>query len=347
MIGCGEKTKETGGEGDGEKKQGVIMLRYKVGSESTEQREEGFLNTLKDEYPELDIISSDQYAGTTLEEALESAKQQIIKHGDNVDGFFAVCEPNANGVLLALEKEGLAGKLTFVGFDPNAKMVQAMREKKMDGIVLQDPVTMGNLAVKTMVAHLDPSMKLDEETIKEGGKIKTRISTGEYCATPENMNSEEMNRLLNPPMQNGAGFQPENPDYTIAVIPKGSTHEFWKSVHYGANEAAKELDAVGIKVEVIFKGPLDEGDAEGQKQLVNQFITKKVDGICLAPLDSGALRSPVALAKENGIPVVIFDSGLEDSDNLCVSYVATDNYVGGALAARCLGDALKKKAAAE
>ena len=346
MIGCGSTNPDSAGNDSNGDKRGVIMLRYTVGSQSTEQREEGFLNTIKDEYPELTIVSSDEYAGTTLDSSLETAKQQMIKHGDKIDGFFAVCEPNANGVLLALEKEGLDGKIKFVGFDPNERMVLALRDKKMHGIVLQDPVTMGNLAVKTMVAHLDSEMKLDEEKIKEDGKIKKRISTGEYCATPENMDTEEMKRLLNPAQQNGTGYQPEEPDYVIAVIPKGSTHEFWKSVHYGANEAAKELAAVGIEVEVLYKGPQEEGDREGQIKLVSQYINKKVDGICLAPLDSGALRAPVALAKENGIPVVIFDSGLDDSDELCVSYVATDNYVGGALAARCLGDALTKQEAA-
>jgi ribose transport system substrate-binding protein len=112
---------------------------------------------------------------------------------------------------------------------------------------------------------------------------------------------------------------------TIAVIPKGTTHEFWKSVHLGALRAAKELD-----VEILWKGPLQENDRQGQINEVEAFINRGVTGICLAPLDSKALRKYASAAMAKKIPVVIFDSGLDGDDY--VSYVATDNYKGGALA---------------
>jgi ribose transport system substrate-binding protein len=111
----------------------------------------------------------------------------------------------------------------------------------------------------------------------------------------------------------------------IAVIPKGTTHEFWKSVHAGAMDAAKELG-----VEVIWKGPLKEDDREEQIKVVEDFTTQGVDGIVLAPLDDTALRVPVQNAQRSGIPVLIFDSRLKDVDT--VSFVATDNYLAGELA---------------
>jgi len=112
---------------------------------------------------------------------------------------------------------------------------------------------------------------------------------------------------------------------TIAVIPKGTTHEFWKSVHFGAMKAAKELD-----VEILWKGPLQENDRQGQINEVEAFINRGVSGICLAPLDSKALRKYASAAMAKKIPVVIFDSGLEGDDY--ASFVATDNYKGGVLA---------------
>src|SRR6185295_13054473 len=112
---------------------------------------------------------------------------------------------------------------------------------------------------------------------------------------------------------------------TLALIPKGTTHEFWKSVHFGAQKAAKELD-----VDIIWKGPLQENDRQGQINEVETFINRGVSGICLAPLDSKALKKYASAAMAKKIPVVIFDSGLEGDDY--VSYVATDNYKGGALA---------------
>src|SRR3954466_12906586 len=113
---------------------------------------------------------------------------------------------------------------------------------------------------------------------------------------------------------------------TIAVIPKGTTHEFWKSIHAGANKAAQELAAQGTDVEVIWKGPLREDDREQQIQVVEGFISQNVNGIVLAPLDNRALVRPVEEAKKAGIPTVIMDSGL-DTDQI-TSFAATDNKKG-------------------
>ena len=86
----------------------------------------------------------------------------------------------------ALKEAGLTDKVQFIGFDPSPDMVNAMAEGKMQGIVLQDPVQMGYLAVKTIVEHL------------QGKTVEKRVRTGEYLATPENMNEERMHQLLNP-----------------------------------------------------------------------------------------------------------------------------------------------------
>lgn len=128
---------------------------------------------------------------------------------------------------------------------------------------------------------------------------------------------------------------------TIAVIPKGTTHEFWKSIHAGSIKAARELTAQGTEVEVIWKGPLREDDREQQIQVVEGFAAQGVSGIVLAPLDDRALVRPVADAKRAGVPTVIIDSGLQSTD--FVSFVATDNRKGGSLAAERMGQLLQGK----
>jgi len=128
---------------------------------------------------------------------------------------------------------------------------------------------------------------------------------------------------------------------TIAVIPKGTTHEFWKSIHAGSIKAANELTAQGTEVEVIWKGPLREDDREQQIQVVEGFAAQGVSGIVLAPLDNRALVRPVADADKAGVPTVIIDSGLESED--FVSFVATDNRKGGSLAADRMGQLLNGK----
>lgn len=123
----------------------------------------------------------------------------------------------------------------------------------------------------------------------------------------------------------------------IAVIPKGTTHSFWKSVEAGARQAGTEFG-----VEIIWKGPLKEDDRAQQIGVVQQFVSSGVSAIVLAPLDDTALRTPVKSAAEHNIPVVIFDSALKgEVGRDFLSYVATNNYRGGEIGgeelARLLG----------
>jgi ribose transport system substrate-binding protein len=175
-------------EKEGAGKTDVILLRYMEGSESTEQRERGFLDRLKQKHPQVNVLSSNQYGGSKTITALTEAKTLLHRYHDQVDGVFAVCEPNANGMLEALEQSGLAGKVKFVAFDPSDSLIAGMKSQppKVHGILLQDPVEMGYQAVKAMVAKL------------EGQPPKARIPTGEYVATPDNMNTATMDRLLHP-----------------------------------------------------------------------------------------------------------------------------------------------------
>src|SRR5580700_11094288 len=118
-------------------------------------------------------------------------------------------------------------------------------------------------------------------------------------------------------------------DYQIAVIPMGTTHEYWKSIEAGAMKAKLELAARNDFVTIIWKGPLREDDREQQIQVVENFIGRKVSAIVLAPLDSRALCAPVEEATREGIPVVIVDSPLFSAAP--VSTIATDNFKGGQL----------------
>ena len=122
------------------------------------------------------------------------------------------------------------------------------------------------------------------------------------------------------------------------VIPKGTTHEFWKSIHAGAKKAEQELTAAGQPVKIIWKGPLKEDDRDEQIKVVENFIAREVDGMVLAPLDDKALVRPVETAANAGIPVVVIDSGLESEKY--ASFVATDNSLGGRMAGAHLGKLL-------
>ena len=127
----------------------------------------------------------------------------------------------------------------------------------------------------------------------------------------------------------------------IAVIPKGTSHEYWKSIHAGANKAQQELAAKGTTINILWKGPESEGDRNAQISIVDTFITQKVSGMVLAPLDNQALVRPVHDATDHKIPVVIIDSSLKGSDY--ASFCATDNEKGGGLAGEQMGKLLNGK----
>jgi ribose transport system substrate-binding protein len=214
-----------------------------------------------------------------------------------------------------------------VGFDASEPLVSALKDGRIEGLVLQDPLRMGELGVKTVVKVLEKQA------------VEKKIATGEKVATPENLSDPEISRLLSPPRaenrseSNLSGSKTKK--WRVMVIPKGTTHEFWKAIHAGAIKGAEEAG----NVEVIWQGPQKEDDRLQQIQLVQGAVAAGVDGIVLAPLDAKALVPPVEAAIAKGIPVVIIDSGLQ-SDKIA-SYVATDNRNGGVLAALRLGELLK------
>lgn len=126
---------------------------------------------------------------------------------------------------------------------------------------------------------------------------------------------------------------------SLAVIPKGTTHAYWKFVHSGAEDAAKEFG-----VEITWKGPVKENDRSDQIAMVQQFVSQGVQGIVLAPLDNEGLAAPVAEATGKGIPVVIIDSGVKGTAGKdYVSFVATNNKAAGKLGGENLAKLLGEK----
>ena len=219
-----------------------------------------------------------------------------------------------------------ARRVQFVGFDASGPLVAAIKDGKLQGVVVQNPMRIGSEGVRQLVAHLRKA------------KVAAKITTGETLVTRENLDSPDVSGLINAPKVEAsvdAGSSgPRAKKWRVMVIPKGTTHEFWQTIHAGAARAAAELG----DVELIWQSPQKEDDRTLQIQLVQGAIAAGVDGIVLAPLDARALVAPVEEAVAKGIPVVIIDSALESTKP--VSYVATDNYHGGVLAAKRLGELL-------
>ncbi|MBA7632120.1 hypothetical protein ES703_39662 [subsurface metagenome] len=168
-----------GGKGE------IFLIRYQEGSASTTKRENGFLDTITSEFPDVSLLAQDQHTGATTETAYQLA-ENLIGRFPEVEGIFCPNESSTFGTLRALQESGLAGKIKFVGFDSSPKLIQALRDEHIHGLVLQNPMKMGYLGVKQMVLHL------------RGQSIEIRVDTGVYLATRENMDDTEMKNLLEP-----------------------------------------------------------------------------------------------------------------------------------------------------
>ncbi|GMW00082.1 MAG: D-ribose ABC transporter substrate-binding protein [Candidatus Hydrogenedentota bacterium] len=122
----------------------------------------------------------------------------------------------------------------------------------------------------------------------------------------------------------------------IAVVPKGLGHQFWNTVKAGAEAAGKEFDA-----QIIWNGPAKETEVVKQINIIQDMVSKKVDGIVMAACDENALIDVIDSAMAAGIPVATIDSGVKSDNPL--TFVATDNIEGAKAAARELAALIENK----
>ena len=122
----------------------------------------------------------------------------------------------------------------------------------------------------------------------------------------------------------------------VGVVSKGQAHKFWQSIHAGVVAAGQDFD-----VEVLWNGPAQDTDYSRQIQIVDSMVARGVDGLAIAPVEKTALVLPIERAVKAGIPVTIYDSGL-DSD-VYMTFVATNNYKAGEMAGRKLAELLGGK----
>ncbi len=188
----------------GKKEPRLILFRYDVGSESTEKREKGFEDWIRENNVNVKWVSNDQHLGATITSAYEKAKpvlQQLKAEGAQIDGIFAPNESSATGVLKALKSLGMDREIRLVGFDSSRELLGALKDGEVDGLVIQDPYRMGYLGVWTLVQKLEG---------KDVGPNSEQVKTGEYVITREThdpakhvykLGTEEEVRLHDPDAQ--------------------------------------------------------------------------------------------------------------------------------------------------
>jgi ribose transport system substrate-binding protein len=163
----------------------IFLIRCLEGSESSTLREDGFLETMQKNYPDVEFLTKDIYGGVTVESAYQTLENLLNRFPD-VEGIFCPNESTSFGTLRALESKGLAGKVKFVGFDSSQKLVDGLRRGYIHGLVVQNPFAMGYLGVKAIIAH------------RKGEPVEAKVDTGETLVTPENLDLPEIQALLFP-----------------------------------------------------------------------------------------------------------------------------------------------------
>lgn len=158
-----------GGEGR------VTLLRFQKGSASTESRAQGFLQAIA-AAPGIDAVETDHYGGVTPESAYAESEALLRTLTSEtgvlqVDGIFCSNESTTIGMLRALDDAGLSGQVRIVGFDSSPFLLEALKEKRIDALVIQAPHSMGYLGVKTLHQHL------------RGEMVEKRIDTGARLIT--------------------------------------------------------------------------------------------------------------------------------------------------------------------
>lgn len=176
IIAAGRMGKILNGKGK------IVVIKYMPGSASTTNREDGFIDTIRKEFPDIEIVDA-KYGMDTVETALQATEDLLTKNAE-LDGLYACNASTAVGALQGLRSQGRAGRIKMVGFDTERALIDGLEEGIIDSLVAQNPYKMGYEGVKAVIAQLD------------GKKVEKRIDTGVALITKENLHTPKIQALL-------------------------------------------------------------------------------------------------------------------------------------------------------
>ena len=161
----------------------VIVTKFMPGSGSTVNRENGFIDTIEKEFPDIEIVDT-KYGMATVETALQAAEDLLTKHAE-LDGLYASNASTSVGSAQALQSQGRADSIKMVGFDAEETLIDKLRSGVVDSLVVQDPYKMGYIGVKTLVDKIN------------GKEVPKLIDTGVELVTLERLEEPKIKALLN------------------------------------------------------------------------------------------------------------------------------------------------------
>ena len=161
----------------------VVVVKFMPGSGSTTNRENGFIDTIEEEFGDIEIVDT-KYGMATVETALQAAEDLLTKHTE-LDGLYACNAGTSVGSAQALQSQGRTGDIKMVGFDAEETLIDKLKSGIIDSLVVQDPHKMGYIGVKTLVDKIN------------GQDVPKSIDTGVELVTVERLQESKIKALLN------------------------------------------------------------------------------------------------------------------------------------------------------
>ncbi|AYO32208.1 BMP family ABC transporter substrate-binding protein [Biomaibacter acetigenes] len=165
-----------GGKGE------VAVIVHDQTSRTGIDRRDGFVNRIKEKYPDIKIVDI-QYGGGDQLKSTDLAKAIIQAH-PNLKGFFGANEGSIIGVLNGVKEMNKEGKIVVIGYDSGKQQIDAIKSGVEAGAITQDPIGIGYKAVEAAVKAI------------KGEQLPKVIDTGFHWYDKTNIDSDEIKPLL-------------------------------------------------------------------------------------------------------------------------------------------------------
>jgi ribose transport system substrate-binding protein len=311
----------------------VVILEGAPGAENGNQRKQGFMDTVN-QY-KLDLVDSETARWDT-EPAFTLVSNLLTAHPDIV-GIMAANDNMALGAIQAIDAAGKTGKVQVVGFDNISAAQKAIKDGKMIATIEGYMGDVSSHGIDAAVAKLQGTalssfVKTDVKLITAADLKAAEPAAAPAASTAAPSSNQE---VMSVPVITKA-----DKAYNIGLVFKGLTNEASKQMEA---DAQKHAESIGVKL--TSQGLQDDSDIEGQVNIIENMIAKKMDAIVVAPTDAKALVPPVVKAVKAGIVVINVDSRLDQdllkSAGVEIPYIGPDNEAAAKMSGDELGKLLK------
>ena len=305
----------------------IYIQNVKPGISSTDAREKGCKDVVAAEYPNVKLVGVD-YNDDDATKAQAQVEAMLQKNPD-LGGIFGTNVFSAQGAGTTVKNKGLSGKVKVVAFDATKDAINMLKDGTVDLVIAQKPSDMGYLAVEMAVAYLNGVTS-----------IPKHIPTGYAVITRDNMADPNVSQFFYAPFDGKVARK--SAGLKLGFLA-GVQDPFYTTMQRGAAQAAADLG-----VELVTQIP-QAWNVTDQTPMLDAMVARgDLSFLFLAPVDKDAMIAPLQKANDAGLPLLTVDTFIGDGDYLNgpvkfpLSFIASDNYLGGQIACRALADALNK-----